>query len=181
MAKKKAKKAARSKASKRAARRPAARKPARKAKPAAKKRPVAKPKAAKPAPMPVFGDVRVTRQHLDFTTHSPDDVKRFYTETLGLKDFTYYPDWHYLMVKTAGGSTVGFMPPMENMPPDAWMPPKEPTLMFYVKDVDQAYKLLVGRGVQIEAPPEDMAWGDRVVKLRDPEGRAVWLGTPIKK
>jgi predicted enzyme related to lactoylglutathione lyase len=113
-------------------------------------------------------------QHMDYTSHDIEAVKRFYTRLLGFTDFQYVPANQYLAVRTGPTSSIGFMPPMPG-PPEDWRPPREPTLYLFVADVDRACRELESRGVVIDRPPADMPWGHRVAQLRDPEGRSVTL------
>jgi predicted enzyme related to lactoylglutathione lyase len=113
-------------------------------------------------------------QHMDYTSHDIEAVKRFYTRLLGFTDFQYLPANQYLAVRTGPTSSIGFMPPMPG-PPEDWRPPREPTLYLFVADVDRACRELESRGVVIDRPPADMPWGHRVAQLRDPEGRSVTL------
>jgi predicted enzyme related to lactoylglutathione lyase len=111
--------------------------------------------------------------HVDFTTHNFDEVRRFYTQQMGFTRFDYDQQFSYLKVETTSSSSLGFSPPPPgyNLP----QPPREPTLYFMVKDINEAYRKLMARGVSFEAPPETMPWGHRVVRTRDPEGRAIWI------
>src|SRR5262245_7351490 len=52
------------------------------------------------------------KTHLDYTTHSVEDMKAFYGGTLGFTNTTFDPNFEYLVVKTGPGSSLGFMPPM---------------------------------------------------------------------
>ena len=120
-----------------------------------------------------------TAQHLDFTSHALDDLRRFYTETLGFSDSTYDERFHYLRVVTASGASLGFMPPMPG-PPEQWRPPREPALYFMVEDVDRACDTLRARGVVLQQEPTDMPWKHRVAVLKDPEGRLIMLAQVLE-
>jgi predicted enzyme related to lactoylglutathione lyase len=143
-------------------------------------------KAARRAPAPaamaavVPNAIGFLVQHMDYTSHDLEGVKRFYTELLGFTDAQYMPEHQYLAVKTGATSSLGFMPPMPG-PPEQWRPPREPTLYIGVADVDRAYRDLTARGVTFEQPPTDMPWGHRVAQLRDPEGRSVTLAETLKR
>jgi len=113
-------------------------------------------------------------QHMDYTSHDVEAIRRFYTKLLGFSDFQYLPANQYLAVRTGPTSSLGFMPPMPG-PPEQWRPPREPTLYLFVEDVDRACRELASRGVTIDRPPADMPWGHRVAQLRDPEGRGITL------
>lgn len=155
----------------RAAKRPAAR---RAAKPAGSGR-RARTQAAAPPPAVAANAIGFASQHLDYTTHDPDAVRRFYVETLGFAESNHDPSFNYLYVRTGATSSLGFMPPMPGM--GAPSPVKEPTIYLFVEDVDRAYAELSAKGVHFEGPPADMPWGHRVVCTADPEGRRVMLAT----
>jgi len=164
------------------ARKKASKKSAAKKRAPARKKPAAKRAAAKsPAKAPASppSAIGLLSQHMDYTTHRFDDVKRFYTDLLGFRRFEQDPTMNYLFVQTGHSSSVGFMPPMQGMGEPS--PAKEPTLYFMVKDVDRAYSALAAKGVQFEGPPADMPWGHRVVTTVDPEGRRVMLATTKRR
>lgn len=122
--------------------------------------------------------IGMTQQHMDYTTHDIEGVKRFYTEILGLSRFRFIPENSYLAIETGPSSSLGFMPPMPG-PPERWRPPREPNLYLQVEDVDRAFRELSARGAAFEQEPADMPWGHRVALLRDPEGRMVCLAQII--
>ena len=117
---------------------------------------------------------------MDYSSHQLDEVRRFYTETLGLPNASYDEQMRYLLVPTGPGSSLGFMPPAAG-PPEEWRPPREPSIYLEVEDVDRAHERLAARGISFLQPPRDMPWGHRVALLRDPEGRMVCLATPQKR
>ena len=138
-----------------------------------------RPKAAPSLPPAPPNGVGFLTQHMDYTTHDLETVKRFYVETLGFAEANHDPQFQYLWVRTGHSSSLGFMPPMPGMGEPS--PAKEPTLYFLVADVDKAYAALAEKGVHFEGPPSDMPWGHRVVSTVDPEGRRVMLATPKAK
>ncbi len=132
---------------------------------------------ARPAPTPAPANaIGFLTQHMDYTTHDLDAVRRFYVETLGFGEADHDPNFNYLWVRTGSSSSLGFMPPMPGMGMPS--PVKEPTLYLLVRDVDRVYAELSLKGVHFEGPPADMPWGHRVVATMDPEGRRVLLATP---
>lgn len=133
----------------------------------------ARPKATPSLPPAPPNGIGLTLHHMDFTTHNLDAVKRFYVETLGFADADHDPQFQYLFIRTGHSSSLGFMPPMPGMGEPS--PAKEPTLYFFVDDVDKAYAELAAKGVHFEGPPADMPWGHRVISTVDPEGRRVML------
>lgn len=159
--------------------RPKARPKARRTTPRPKPRRSAAPR--KPAAPPLGANaIGCVHTHLDYTTHSVEDMKRFYAETLGFVDTTHDPRFDYLLVRTGPGVSLGFMPPMPG-PPEQWRPPREPAIYLHVVDVDRAHRELRARGVTFQQEPADMPWGHRVAILRDPEGRQVFLAQPIAR
>jgi catechol 2,3-dioxygenase-like lactoylglutathione lyase family enzyme len=117
--------------------------------------------------------------HIDYTTHSLEEMRRFYVGTLGFSDSQFDDTFQYLLVRTGATSSVGFMPPMPG-PPEQWRPPREPAIYLHVLDVDLAHRDLLAKGVIFQQEPRDMAWGDRVAILRDPEGRQVFLAERVR-
>ena len=137
----------------------------------------AAPRATAPS---VPNGIGLVAQHLDFTSHDLDGVRRFYTELLGFTKFQHDAAFDYLHVSLAPQISIGFMPPMPG-PPEQWRPPREPALYLVVEDVDRTCSALLESGVVIDQPPTDMSWGDRVARLRDPEGRMVCIAQHLQK
>jgi uncharacterized glyoxalase superfamily protein PhnB len=52
-------------------------------------------------------------------------------------------------------------------------------ISLQVSDVDQHYRNARSRGAVIEREPMDMPYGVREYALRDPEGHAWWISSPI--
>lgn len=50
-------------------------------------------------------------------------------------------------------------------------------LYVYVDDVDAQTETARAAGAEVVDPPEDMPWGDRVARLRDPDGHVWSLAT----
>jgi catechol 2,3-dioxygenase-like lactoylglutathione lyase family enzyme len=46
----------------------------------------------------------------------------------------------------------------------------------YVDDVDATFTALVNAGAPVVAEPVDERWGERVARVRDPDGNLVYLG-----
>lgn len=55
------------------------------------------------------------------------------------------------------------------------------TIHRYVKDCDAAVKQAERAGATVQAPPEDMFWGDRYAVIVDPFGHNWSLGTHIRE
>lgn len=53
-------------------------------------------------------------------------------------------------------------------------------LMMYVKDIDDTFRKALAAGGKAEMKPQDMFWGDRYAKVRDPFGHQWDLATHIE-
>jgi len=113
-------------------------------------------------------------QHMAFSSHDVDQIRRFYTETLGCTDVDSNETHQSVSIRTGQGSSLGFMPPLPG-PPEQWRPPREPAIHLVVDDVNRAHRVLTARGVTFEQAPTDRPWGQRTAVLRDPEGRLLCL------
>lgn len=138
----------------------------------------ARPAAAARARRAATGAIGLVMHHMDYSSHDVEQVRRFYTETLGFRDFNFDTRFSYLWVRTGPSSSIGFMPPLPG-PPEQWRPPREPSIHFVVEDVDRVHRELAGKGVTFEQAPADMPWGHRTAVLRDPEGRLLCFSQPI--
>jgi len=141
--------------------------------------PRAAAKKATAAPKGIPSGIGAMSHHMDYTTHDPEGIRRFYTQLLGFSQFNPDSNFNYLWIQTGPSSSLGFMPPMPNMGEAS--PAREPTLYFLVRDVDHAYAALSSKGVMFEGPPADMPWGHRVVRTADPEGRTVMLASALEQ
>jgi predicted enzyme related to lactoylglutathione lyase len=135
--------------------------PVRRVKPAA---PARKPRVASASPPGAAGG-NYRAQHMDYTTHNLEEIKRFYGQVLGFSGLTHDRALNYVNVQTGPGSSLGFMPPMPG-PPEQWRPPREPAIYFFVTDVDRLYRELAAKGVAFRQAPTDMPWGHRSDSVR---------------
>jgi predicted enzyme related to lactoylglutathione lyase len=120
-------------------------------------------------------------QHVDFLSYKVEQVRKFYEDVLELKtEVRDTEGLNYLFVRTSSSSSLGFMPPHPEMKGEQPLP-REPTLYFYVADVERVHAQLTSKGVGFNGPPQDMPWGDRVVTTTDPEGRTVMLASKLPK
>jgi PhnB protein len=53
------------------------------------------------------------------------------------------------------------------------------SLYLYCDDVDALFQRAKAAGARVEAPPQDMFWGDRVCTLIDPDGYRWSFGTNV--
>ena len=64
---------------------------------------------------------------------------------------------------------------------DAVREPAQPgSLFLYVTDVDKTFARAVKAGATPEMPPQDMFWGDRFGRIRDPQGNAWAIATHVE-
>ena len=61
--------------------------------------------------------------------------------------------------------------------PDAATEGDRVALWFYVDDVDDAHRSWLAAGGSSLDAPADMPWGERVARVRDPDGNVAHLGT----
>jgi PhnB protein len=54
-------------------------------------------------------------------------------------------------------------------------------IYFYVPDADATFERAVAAGAEVLMPLENMFWGDRFGKLRDPFGHEWGIAAPLKK
>ena len=52
-------------------------------------------------------------------------------------------------------------------------------LSVAVADVDTLLPRVQGLGGEVSGPPNDMPWGQRVVHIKDPDGNAINLTSPV--
>lgn len=52
-------------------------------------------------------------------------------------------------------------------------------LYLYHENVDVLYETLIANNIPIEAPPEDQPWGDRTLRLTDPDGHSWSFSTNV--
>ncbi len=53
-------------------------------------------------------------------------------------------------------------------------------VMVYVDDVDAHHTHAAANGATVDAPPEDQFWGDRMYRVRDPEGHRWMFSAHVK-
>jgi PhnB protein len=55
------------------------------------------------------------------------------------------------------------------------------TMHFYVSDTDAVFERAVAVGAEVVMPPENMFWGDRYAKVRDPYGHQWAIAQVLEK
>jgi predicted enzyme related to lactoylglutathione lyase len=142
-----------------------------------------KPAAKRTRPKPPPGrkpPLAISSQHVDYLTYKSSQLQKFYGELMELPtEFREVDGLDYLVVRTSGSSSLGFMPPHPDMR-GGEATPREPGLYFMVEDVDRAYEHLLAKGVRFARPPQIMPWGHRVLTTTDPEGRMVMIAGEVE-
>jgi catechol 2,3-dioxygenase-like lactoylglutathione lyase family enzyme len=103
--------------------------------------------------------------HLFLHVADLEPIRRFYVDGLGL-DLADDGSGYVRL-----GTTTDFHIGLEVVPGLAQ--PDEMELVICVPDVDTTYQALTAQGVQFDAPPADMPWGNRQAWTRDPFGTRV--------
>ena len=102
----------------------------------------------------------------------------FYGEVLGLD---IHHDWDF------GGTDcgavyhcgTGLLEVLGALPGVDYTVPKGTWVSMQVDDVDAAYTHVKEAGVTILEEPQDYPWGQRIVKIADPDGLMIWLFAPV--
>ena len=71
-----------------------------------------------------------------------------------------------------GGASLGIAKDI-----DAGAAGERISLWFYVEEVDDAYRKALDAGASSESAPADVPWGERVARVRDPDGFLLNLGS----
>lgn len=101
-------------------------------------------------------------------------LEAFYAAALGAVRTYAFQDGGrdvYVALALGDGGSLGI-----GQDDDLTSPPLGMVLWCYVDDVDAAHATALAAGAAEVAPPEDTAWGERVAKVRDLDGRVVCLG-----
>lgn len=102
-----------------------------------------------------------------FTVSDLDQAVDFYGRVLELPkkyQFSTYAGFD------CGGVEIGLVPgrPAENQA-------CVPLVDFLVQDVDEVYRILIGKGVRFLREPHDAVWGGRIALFVDPDGNRLQL------
>lgn len=75
---------------------------------------------------------------------------------------------------SVGGATLGVGADPQS--PDALQTGDRMALWLYVDDADAAFAAALAAGAQALSEPADMPWGERVARVRAPDGTLINLG-----
>jgi uncharacterized glyoxalase superfamily protein PhnB len=108
-----------------------------------------------------------------FTVGNLVAATRFYEQLGFAVNYEFPPDGEPVFVTMErGAATIGF---------GAGAAEEERYgLWVYVDDVDATCARLRAAGAEMVAEPEDQPWGERVARMRDPEGNLVYLGASTR-
>ena len=109
--------------------------------------------------------------------------RRFYTETLGLKEARAAKDH---VRYDLGGTALIIHAPIPDAEMRRWNldPLREPrgagvVLTLTPADVDRAHAVLIEREAEVMFPPRDAPWGVRMFMLKDPNGFLIEVSRPL--
>lgn len=115
-----------------------------------------------------------------FTARDYEGAKTFYLQAIGLKidhEWDFGPEDRGICMQ-AGAGMVEIFP---TAPGATYVPPQGVSMSIEVADVDAAYAQAKAAGAVVSVPPQDYPWGQRSVRLIDPDGIGVSLFAPIVK
>jgi PhnB protein len=119
------------------------------------------------------------------TVRGADQAIEFYKRAFGAEERSRLggPDGKIVHAELRIGDSVFMMgeesPEMGNQSPQA-LNGSTGGMMIYCKNTDETVARAVAAGATVLMPPEDMFWGDRYAKLRDPYGHDWSIGTHIE-
>ena len=107
-----------------------------------------------------------------FHTRDLPRALAFYAERLGFEERDRFPDEGApgFVVVGLGSFSLGLTAV------DEVEPAGRVGLWLYCDDVDAEIARLREEGVEIGKGPEDMDWGERVARVRDPDGNEIYIG-----
>ena len=114
-----------------------------------------------------------------FVAKDYDASVAFYRDGLGLQvdhDWNFGPeDCGTVFLVGAGMVEV-----LGGLPGQAYTAPQGPWMSIQIADPDAFYQLALERGLKVIEKPTTYPWGQRMLKLQDPDGIMIWLFAPVK-
>src|SRR5687768_399536 len=109
----------------------------------------------------------------------------FYKRAFGAKERVVMPtpDGKVMHAELELGDSVVML--SDPFPQSTSKPPNEAgtstmSIMLYTEDVEETYKQALDAGATSEQEPEDMFWGDRFARVKDPDGHSWQLATHVE-
>ena len=114
-----------------------------------------------------------------FVAKDYDASVAFYRDGLGLPvdhDWNFGPEDRGTVFQAGLGSVevLGGLPGL------AYAAPQGPWMSIQVADPDAFYQLALERGLKVVLEPTTFPWGQRMLKVQDPDGIVIWLFSPVK-
>ena len=106
-------------------------------------------------------------------TRDLDGLLAFYRDRLGAKVTYEFPEGEPVYVGLSLGPShlgIGHDPELTGGPS------ARISLWLYVDEVDVTFERLRDAGVEIVEEPNEQPWGERVARVRDPDGNLVLIG-----
>ena len=115
-----------------------------------------------------------------FTARDFDRSVGFYEHTLGMERIGGWdrPDGKGALLSAGGNAIVEVLGAPSGSAYDG-PSPSGMRLAIEIEDVDGWHHRLTEAGVEVSGPPEDMPWGHRAFRVRDPDGVSVALYSVI--
>lgn len=103
----------------------------------------------------------------------------FYRDGLGLPvdhDWNFGPQDRGTVFQAG----AGIVEVLGGLPGQAYAAPQGAWMAIQVADPDAFYQLALERGLTVVEQPTTYPWGQRMLKVQDPDGIVIWLFAPVK-
>ena len=74
----------------------------------------------------------------------------------------------------------GMVEVLGGLPGQAYVRPQGPWMSIQVADVDAFFERVKKHGLKVVEEPKTYPWGQRIMKVEDPDGTLIWLFTPVE-
>ena len=107
----------------------------------------------------------------------------FYKNVLGLKlsqSWQRQDSWGAIFVTGTSLIEILWQPSGVGLEQSNYIPLRDKIDVFFeVHDIDILHKRLLDSGVAIAGKPQDMPWGYRIFKIKDPDNISIVLSQPL--
>ncbi len=107
----------------------------------------------------------------------------FYKNILGLKlssSWQRQDSWGAIFNTGTGFIEILWQPSGIGLEESNYIPQRDKIDIFFeVHDIDILYKRLSDSGVKISGKPQDMPWGYRIFKIKDPDNISIVISQPL--